>query len=476
MFNLQSILSNFKNKKNLFFVFVAVCIFFISNGNGMFWDNVLFASKMGNHLYDNSILNWSIPIEFDPGHPPFLGFLLAMFWKIFGHKLWVSHLLMLPFTIGVFYQLFKFITYFIKDKKSQILAFTITIVDPTLSTQFVIVNPEVLIVFFFFLAINGILFKKNNLKFIGFFFLSIVSFRSMMILAGIFLFESFNKLFIEKKGYKSIINFKYLSFYILSSLPGLIFIAWRLITKGWLQTHPNSPWASLWQIASPKIFLKNIIILIHRYSDFGRVFIFIFLIASFILFGKKIISQTKNKQLLLLAFLPVIFIIVISLLATNTFGHRYFIVSFNILTILTFSILTDYFSNRKLLYSLLLIGLITGNFWIYPKRISQGWDASLAHIPYHNLRKDAINYLDNKNINISKVASFFPNKTTIDDIDFSKNRKAFTTFTGNNKYVLYSTVYNLSDEQYNLLEKNYSVLKQFNKFNINITIYILNKT
>jgi hypothetical protein len=146
------------------------------------------------------------------------------------------------------------------------------------------------------------------------------------------------------------------------------------------------------------------------------------------------------------------------------------------LLVLTFSILTDYFSNRKLLYSLLLIGLITGNFWIYPKRISQGWDASLAHIPYHNLRKDAINYLDNKNINISKVASFFPNKTTLDDIDFSKNRKAFTTFTGNNKYVLYSTVYNLSDEQYDLLEKNYSVLKQFNKFNINITIYILNKT
>ena len=49
----------------------------------MFWDNVLFASKMGNQLYYNDLFNWTMPDSFDPGHPPFLGFLLAITWKIF---------------------------------------------------------------------------------------------------------------------------------------------------------------------------------------------------------------------------------------------------------------------------------------------------------------------------------------------------------------------------------------------------------
>ncbi|WP_146092114.1 hypothetical protein [Polaribacter filamentus] len=212
---------------------------------------------MGNHLYLNSILDWTIPDQFDPGHPPFLGFLLAISWKILGHKLWVAHLLMVPFTIGVFYQLFKFISYFIEDQKNQILAFLLIITDPTLSTQFVIVNPEVIIVFFFFLAINGILFNHKTTKFIGLLFLSIVSFRSMMLFGGLFLFDAFNKHFIEKKKLKIILNLKFLLFYLLSCLPGFVFVCWRLLTKGWLQTHPDSPWVGLWAFADLKTFLKN---------------------------------------------------------------------------------------------------------------------------------------------------------------------------------------------------------------------------
>ena len=441
----------------------------------MFWDNVLFASKMGNHLYYNSIFDWTIPNEFDPGHPPFLGFLLAISWKILGHKLWVSHLLILPFTIGTFYQLYKFVSYFIEDKKSQLFAFLLLIIDPTLSTQFVLVNPEVIIVFFFLLTFNGILFKNNTLKFIGLFFLSIISFRSMMLLGGIFLFEILNKLYIEKVKLKSVLNLKFLLFYFLGSLPGITFVVWRLLTKGWLQTHPDSPWASLWKVATPKIFIKNLITLIHRYLDFGRVFILLFLVVSLFVFGKKIIKSRKNKQLLLLSITSVIFIIIAVLFSTNAFGHRYFIVSFCCLNLLTFSIIQKHYIKKKLIYGLLFFGLITGNFWIYPKDISQGWDATLAHVPYHSLRIKAIDYLNNKQINITEVASFFPNCTTLDFIDFNGDKRSFAKFTGKNKYVINSTVYNLSDEELNLLDKNYTILNELNNLNITITIYILNK-
>ena len=464
---------NFEKKKNFLFILLGVCIFFLSKSNGMFWDNVLFASKMGNHLFDNSIFNWTIPNEFDPGHPPFLGFLLAISWKILGHKLWVSHLLILPFTIGVFYQLYKLISYFVEEKKFQILAFLLIIVDPTLSSQFVLVNPEVIIIFFFFLTLNGLLFNQKKIKFIGLLFLSIISFRSMMLLGGFFLFDVINTLYIKKEKLTTILNIKFLLFYILGSLPGILFVTWRLLTKGWLQTHPDSPWAALWQIATPKIFIKNLLTLVHRYLDFGRIFIFLILIISLFSFGKKIIKSTKNKQLLLISITSVIFIIIAVLFSTNAFGHRYFIVSFCSLNLLTFSIIKEFYSKKKLIYSLLFIGLISGNLWIYPKSISQGWDATLAHVPYHSLRMNAIGYLDENEIKISEVASFFPNYTTLDLIDFSGDKRSFAKFTGKNNYVLNSTVYNLSDENIKTLESNYTILKEFNNFNITITIHIL---
>jgi hypothetical protein len=439
----------------------------------MFWDNILFASKMGNELFTNSIFNWTMPNSFDPGHPPFLGFLLAFFWKILGHKLWVSHLLMLPFIIGFFYQLFEFVRYFIKKQRFVFFAFLFIIADPTVATSLVLVNPEIIILFFFFLSVNGILKQKNSLKFIGLFFLSIITFRSMMLFAGIFIFDILNKIYFHKQKLKSFLNLKFLLFYLLASFPAFLFIWWRLATKGWLQTHPDSPWASLWQIASPEIFLKNWVVLIWRYLDFGRVFIFLFLVISFLFFGKKIFKSIKNKQLLGISICAVIFIIVISLFATNTFGHRYFIVSYIGFILFSFLLIDEFYKSKRLIFGLLFFGLLSGNLWIYPKKISQGWDATLAHIPYHSLRLEAINYLNKEHIEIKEVASFFPNYTTLDLVDFSGDQRSFSKFNGKNKYAFYATVYNPSDKELDLLDQNYSILKQFSKFNITITIYTL---
>lgn len=462
------------------FRFVSFCIlgfliFLVSNQNGMFWDNVLFASKMGNQLYENSIFNWTMPDSFDPGHPPFLGFLLAASWKILGHHLWVSHLVILPFTIGFFYQLFRFIGYFIADVRLRFFAFLLIVIDPTISTAFVLVNPEIIILFFFFLAINGILFESKVQKFIGLLFLSIVSYRSMMLFGGIFLFEICNHLLLNKKKIKSVLNIKFLTPYVIASLPGVFFVVWRLTTKGWLQTHPDSPWAGYWHFADFEFFIRNCIVLIWRYLDFGRIFIFSFLLISFFLFRNKIIQSEKNKKLILLAITSVFFIVVTILIATNAFGHRYFIVSYIALILLAFKILQEFYTKKRLIYVLLCLGLLTGNLWVYPKNISQGWNATLGHLPYHSLRLDAIDYLNEKSINIEEVASFFPNYNILDYIDFKGDKRSFSKFNGSNIYVFYASVYNLTEEEQKSLTKHYSVLKQFHKFNTTIKIYISKK-
>ena len=278
---------NQKTALSISFLFAAI-VFGFSYDFGMFWDNVLFASKMGNQIYENGLFNWTMPNEFDPGHPPFLGFLLAIFWTIFSHSLWVSHLLMFPFVVGIIFQLQKLLQVYVKNTKTRYFGLLLILADPTLLASFVLVNPETIIIFFFLLAVNGILYHQKKWKFLGLLFLSIITFRSMMLFAGIFLFQMLQSLIIHRKSFRQTLHLKILSTYLLASLPGVIFLIWRLTTKGWLQTHANSPWSSYWQLPSFTQFLKNIAVLLHRDIDFGRVFLLLFLVISLYYYRRRI--------------------------------------------------------------------------------------------------------------------------------------------------------------------------------------------
>ncbi|MFT5250568.1 MAG: hypothetical protein ACI93P_002310 [bacterium] len=465
----------FESKRNqyLFFTLISCLIFLYSHSIGMFWDNVLFSSQIGNHLYNNDLFNWLLPDILDAGHPPALGFMLAILWKVIGHKLWVSHLLMIPFTIGLLYQLFQFVNYFTKSYLHSLFAFLLIIIDPTLATQFLLVNPEIIQVFLFFLAINSILYKRYKLKVIALFFLSIISLRSMMLCGGVFIFEIINSAYINKtKG--TILNKKLILSYVIGSLPALSYLGIHYISKGWLVTHSNSPWSNNHQFISLEGFIKNCIVLIHRYADFGRFIIYILIVFCFIKF-RKIIFDKKTKQLLVLSFSSVIIVIIISLLSTNSFGHRYFITSFISLNLLSYILLLKFFRKKIMTYGIVFIILFSGNFWIYPKEIAQGWDATLAHLPYHKLRIDAISYLDSNKINIEKVGTFFPNSTTLDNISLNGDLRSFEVYTGKNEYVLFSNVFNLNEDEYVELDNNYSIIQQFNSKGIYILIYKLKK-
>jgi hypothetical protein len=77
---------------------------------------------------------------------------------------------MLLFIIGFFYQVYIFIGHYIQKKQHFLLRFLIVLADATLATSFVLVNPEIIILFFFFLSVNGILKQKILFKFIGLLF------------------------------------------------------------------------------------------------------------------------------------------------------------------------------------------------------------------------------------------------------------------------------------------------------------------
>ena len=118
-----------------------------------------------------------------------------------------------------------------------------------------------------------------------------------------------------------------------------------------------------------------------------------------------------------------------------------------------------------------LFFIATGNFWIYPDKISQGWDYSLAYLPYFELRKMAIQYLNKEKIEINKVYSFFPNTSIFDEVDLNEDYRKFKRYEKGANYVLYSNVNNISDKIYDDLISEYSLLKEFKSSTLFIRLY-----
>lgn len=474
-------------KKSEFILFlVSVFITLLSIENSIFWDNITFISNMGNALYENGVFNWmSITPEIDPGHPPFMAVLVALTWTIFGKSLWITHLIMFPFVFGFLIQLNLFIDYFVKDKSLKLGAFILVLIDPTLLAQLVSINPEVPILCFFFLALNGILYENKINKFCGLVFLSIISYRGMMLGVGLFMVDLLLHIFYRKERFRSFFNGKNLITYILSAIPALCYIGWRLIYKGWIISNPLQPWGKATDYSDKSGFLlnffRNIAVLIHRYLDFGRISV-ILLILFYFIFRRNRINFSRIGPLLIIALFSVIVIVMTSLGINNPMGHRYFIPSYLCLALISFILLfhththlqvqaTKAKSSQWIVYTFLIVSLLGGNFWIYPDKISQGWDASLAHVHYFDLRHQAISYIEDSGIKIEQTATYFPNNTTIDAVDLNGDKRSFANFTGVEPYVLYSNVYNIKDLEYYTIQNEYRLLKSFKQMGVRVELW-----
>jgi len=170
-----------KNKFYLYCSYIMVIsLFLITIQNSFFWDTIQLGSLHANYYLTTNFTNLLLPNDIDSGHIPAFGIYIGLLWKIFGRSLIVSHLAMLPFIIGIVYQLKKTTDYFLESKYSGIALFLI-ILDPTLLSQITLVSPDIPLIFFFFFSLNSIL--KNNKKelLIGIIFLFLISMRGMMV-------------------------------------------------------------------------------------------------------------------------------------------------------------------------------------------------------------------------------------------------------------------------------------------------------
>ena len=439
-----------KINKYVISFYTLLSVFFLYTTNiPFFWDNVIQVSVPANWYYDNQFLSFFLPDNIATGHPPLFAIYIAFVWKLLGKTLFVSHLAMVPFLFGLFYQLNRFISLFVSDFKYIFFILVFVLLDPTLLSQSSLVTFEIPYLFFFFLCINLILRGKQISLSIAFLFLCLISLRGFISGIGVvfFVLLHFSK---QKNIIKIIIPF----------IPGvlalLVFLFIHYLSKGWfIHNTVSNEWPDARTLASLPSILKNFLVFNWALLDFGRIAIWITTLYVFIKSYKNKIVDKNCQTLIQLICSQYIIFMLTTIFFNNTIGHRYLLPIIVLFSILFCYLLIQRLNFKALIYSLLAFILISSNYIVYPEKKSQAWDASLAHWFYHDVRTEMISYLDENNISRESVGSFYPNLYQDKYYFINENSKSFDKYDfHNHKYLLYSNVFNLSDRLIDQINSN----------------------
>ena len=440
--------------------------------HAFFWDTIQLGSKHAHWYYENNFRHLLLPDEIDSGHPPAFGMYLALVWKLFGKSLAASHLAMLPFLLGMVLLAFRIGDYFGGRENSWMLALLVA-ADPVVAGQAVLVSPDIVLSCCFLLVLYGVLRGQSGAQILGAMVLAAVSTRGMMVVVALYLFG------LAVNWTKSwTAPVRQALPYIPSGLLALSFLAYHYHQKGWIGYDEAMPWAPSFEQVGIQGLLKNMLVLAWRMLDYGRLFIWLSLGWLFYRQWKSGApgDNEKIRQAFWLLAITLPLLSITFLAYRGLHGHRYLLPVFLSIAILFYTTLVHTSLTtrlRHLLFGVAFAGLLAGNLWIYPDTISQGWDSTLAHLPYYSLRRQMLDYLDEQNIPLESVGTAFPEigplkyKELNDEMHGLKEKNLSADF-----YIFYSNVMNdFSDEEIQRLEKEWRVEKRWRKGGVKVVLY-----
>jgi hypothetical protein len=448
-----------------------------------FWDTIQLASKHAHFFYESNFSGIILPNEIDSGHIPALGIYLALVWKIAGKSLVISHLAMLPFVMGIVYQTI-ILTRGIFSARWHTYALVILLADATLLAQCTLVSPDVFVIFFFIMALNNQLRRKELWYSVALAGLTLSSMRGMMCVAGLFLAEiimylSGKKIVYNSKDWRktAVFTFQTLKLYLPAIIIAGTFFVWHYSKTGWIGYHINMPWYPLFEPVNFKGAIWNTFILGWRMIDFGRIFVWVTGFFCLWYFYKKrpaVPDILKQISVILLCIFLALFHAAI--FHKNLSGHRYFLPVYFLFTLLVTFYLFEVINSKiwkKTIFYLLLTGMLSGNFWVYPDHIAKGWDSTLAYLPYFPLREKMINFMEKEGIGLNETGTLFPNTGQLEYLDLSGKKNGFAELDlKTNHFVFYSNIYNgFSDNELTELKNSWKEVKVFRFMKVKIILY-----
>lgn len=470
-----------KLKSTFKFWFAGLCVFysvlfFLCKDIPFFQDNILFSAKLPMHFFEAGFFNFPLPDHIDVGYPPLWAWLIALSWKIFGQQLWVGHLLCLPILIATAWFYLKIAAYFLPQKYLWFAALFL-LIEPTYLAQSTMVGPDVFMVMTFMGGLYSIIYRKPYLLVLMTVLLSMTSVRGV-----IFTFILFVNQIVFMFYEKDELNWRIISPYTISAILFFTWIFFHYQTTGFLLVTDQSPWGTHHQLARFKNIGINTILTTWRFLDFGRIvlYVFIFLLFMVAWFKRKQFNST-DKILACWSFGPLLILLFILIVRTNPILHRYFIVYFLLhglcLGVLLFK---DGFSIlKKGMLTVVTLALVCGHLWIYPNKdlLTQGWDASLAHVPYFNLRQQMIGYIEEEGIAYQQITTAFPNVNGNYYSDLSKEKWNFIPkhklALEQSTYVMESNVMNdfLEVDLQLLQSEQFQLVKSYTKMGVYMNLY-----
>lgn len=458
-----------ENKFPLIIVILVYVIFkFLFFNTGMFWDSITILSKPATFLFENGIFNFNYPPTFDNGDPQLVTFYIALIWKIFGRTLFITHLAFLPIVILILLQLYQLTTKLF-DVKIAPYVFLLITLDPTLMSQSLGLYQDSFLILFSIFIINALL-EKNNLKTMIFMvLLCFVSRRGMLLTFGFMLANYINLRFIEKRSF-----FKTLKQIFLNYLPAVtfvfLFIAWRLHTYNWFFTTNQTSTGELVNLSG---LIKNIFVLIRWFIDNGRIFLWLIFVILILKLKEKTSFFSQNIFILVIFLSISLVMMCVTLPLANPFGARYFVVHYFIFAILFSKLLTSIVKEKtaKRMLIIMSVLLFSGNYWIYPEKLAQSWDSSLAQLSYCKIRNQTISFFEKNHIDLQTVGVGFPMNEKFNYTDIETDKRSFESIDfKRNKWLVYSNIFNFTDQNIEK-SKSWILIDEFHQGNVFMKIY-----
>ena len=450
----------------LFFVVVAIVSLHIP----FFWDEVYYVSTAHN-IYDSNFNSIVPPLLSDRGNFPLYGFYMAVWWKIFGKCLAISHIAILPILFGIIWEYYLLAKKII-PKNWIPLGLLLLILEPTFLTQSILMGHDLFLLYFFLLSVRALLYDEKKLYVFAFCLLAVHNIKGIPVAFSVFLFYFFHLKFILNKKLT-------IQDWLMHILPAIIWILWmsyhKMIT-GWYVLTPINDFGNGLHLDSS--LLKRIILGIWQITDFGRIFLWMFIIGGLFFIRKREISF-QLKTLFLLLLIPTIVLLIFFALVDIDLCHRYFMVIFLIVNLSVCYMIAQFISKKMLQYlitTLLCIGLITGNFWLYGRGFSNGWDSSLKVLPYFGLRDKMIQYVKDQKINLLEVGTKFPLHQDLKYSDLALESFHFIEIENVSlqkfKYILLSNVNNqFAVKEKEKLKTQWILLKEFDSGQVYLQLF-----
>lgn len=427
---------------------VQCVLLLISADMPFFWDSIQFGSRHAQFFFSHGI-HW-LPTKLDSGNPPLLGLLVSGSWEVFGRSVQAAHAVIWPFAV-VNIALLALLG---KDLAPARWGWfpLLWIANPVYAAQTTLVSPDVILVTgILLLWLASIHASKWGIA-IGSILIAGVSLRGIVIVSGIGIWWLLDQQ-----------HRKFLLWLILGMVPACIYHFFHWVELGWALLPSNSPWSKGFVMQTIQQIPTHGAILAWRLVDHGNVILWCVVVWLWWT-GAKL--HRTNSVLWLIVFSMSLFPFFLLFSTLNM--HRYLLPVYLAGTIL----LIECSTSTAMKTSVLII-LISGNFWIYPDRIAQGWDATLAWLAYPHHRENVLNKMTELGISWDVTASAFPNLGPRDEVDLNGELQAMADFSEQQdaSYVFYSNVMNdFSDDQLRAFEQ-WPVVCQSGSWPVRVILY-----